>query len=216
MLVVFCGYSFAGKDSAANRLVDKHGWVKTYYSKSLEDSLVAMNPWVVITQEEWQQTGLILRHPRLTMLSDTRALIRYADLHELVGYDVSKKVDDVRGYLQRLGTEVGREILSKRADLSEDIWPAIIRRFITEHQNLGHNVTVTGARYISDLRVVRSLGGLKVWVSRPGLGPVNAHEVANDIGPDDCDLTLVNDGTLDDLHLQVDTLTSELLSHAGS
>jgi hypothetical protein len=40
-------------------------------------------------------------------------------------------------------------------------------------------------------------------VEKPGVGPLNDHDSENSIGPNDCHVVLVNDGTVEDLHSAV-------------
>lgn len=186
MLIGLGGYAEAGKDAVADFLTDE-GWFKTYMSHPLERALLALNPWVRITAKERR---VVLGNGPET---EGFAWLLYAMLHREVGYEKSKKVENVRVLLQRLGTEVGRNMLG------EDIW--VDKAFEEVRTGLAAelSVTITGIRYENELRALRQLGGVAVWVARPSYGPVNAHSSDNTLGRQDFDVILDNNGSLEDL-----------------
>lgn len=191
-LIGIGGYATAGKDALADFLVD-FGWFKTYMSAPLEQALLILNPLIPVYPGKW-----INRDAPKVLDYDSHLV--YSDLHELVGYDESKKNIEVRRLLQVLGTEIGRN------KFGEDCWVdmafGVVDREIVERP-----VVITGIRYANELKAVRSRGGLAVWVNRAGRGPVNAHTSDNTLGPDDFDKVIHNDGSLVDLEAQAYALT---------
>lgn len=177
-LISFSGYATAGKDAAADQFVKNDGYVKTYMSKPLEKALLTLDPWIDFG-------GMDHMH--------------YSQLHAHVGYDESKKNPEVRRLLQKLGTEVGREMFDP------DVWIDLVFEEIS-YLMLDNPVVLTGVRYPNELHAVHSRGGFAVWVDRPGVGPVNTHSSDNTIGPEDCDVRVVNDGSLEDLYGKVKAL----------
>ena len=169
-LVGLGGYAYAGKDAVADVLED-HGWFRTYMSSPLERALVTLNPFIEYDRGFFPT--------------------RYAEFHKQVGYSKSKRHPEVRRLLQSLGTEVGRDILGK------DVWLNAVFKQVEEAKP--RPAAVTGIRYHNELDRIRSEGGVAVWVSRPGYGPINGHSSDNTLGPQDFDLVLHNNGTLDDL-----------------
>jgi hypothetical protein len=174
------GYAESGKDAFADLIVAHPGFAKTYMSKPLEQALLRLNPWINLTLPEYVER---LGHP----------VVRYQALHEAVGYDLSKKEPEVRGLLQRLGTEVGREMFG------ENVW---VDAMLKEAESLGGNVVVTGMRFRNEMDAVQS-SGPTIWVDR-GLPPVNSHASDNTLGPDDFDIIVDNTGTLEDLAAAAD------------
>lgn len=172
-LVAFGGYATAGKDAAANSLVIHNNFYKTYMSKPLEKALLTLDPIV------------------------NRSGLRYQELHSLVGYDESKKVPEVRRLLQKLGTEFGREMVH------EDFWLNKVFDEVLEQNVQQRNVALTGIRYTNELARVENYGGLSIWIDRPRVAPVNSHTSDNTLWPDDFDVRVDNDGSLEDLHKRV-------------
>lgn len=119
--------------------------------------------------------------------------IRYADLHREVGYDASKLNPEVRRLLQVLGTDVGRDMFG------ENVWVDKMRAEVTELLDAGERVAVTGIRFPSEIRAIREMGGVLLWIERPGYGPVNGHSSDNALSAEDFDLVVQNDGGLNDL-----------------
>lgn len=176
MLFGIGGWATSGKDTLADLLVEHAGFHKTYMSKPLEKALLTLDPYIPT--------------------DDPSALPveRYSELHQRVGYDKSKQVPEVRYLLQVLGTEVGREMFG------EDCWVNIVMAEASLWMREASTpVAITGIRYKNELLALRNLGGIGVWVSRPGCGPVNSHSSDNSLGPEDFDITVTNDGSIEDL-----------------
>lgn len=170
----------SGKDTVADYLVEKYSFVKIGMSDPLQDALLTLNPWV----------DLNLR---------TRVQ-RYADYVAETGYTEAKKHPEVRRLLKVLGTEVGREMIST------SVWADIASRRIQELRR-NSPVAVTGMRFGNELGMAGDLGALTVWVERPGV-PSDDHASETSVSEEDFDITLLNDGTLEDLYKRVDRLGS--------
>lgn len=176
-LISFSGYATAGKDAAADSLVQLLGFVKTYMSKPLEQALLTLDPWV----------------PSEHSSIDHSDWMRYSELHALVGYDESKKNPEVRRLLQSLGTEIGRNMFG------EDTWLDLAFKEIAELREDGLSVCLTGVRYFNELTRVREADGISVWVDRPGVEAVNTHSSEHTLSAADCDFVVVNGGDLGEL-----------------
>lgn len=190
-LIAFGGYATAGKDAAADILVSEHGYAKTYMSEALRECLLALNPW-------------ILPDPNHDDLDEEgHTPVRYAELDALVGYTAAKEIPEVRRLLQSLGTEVGRNILG------EDTWTNAITKKIHDLR-LDGPVVVTGIRYPNELQLIHDLGGISVWVERPGVQAQSGHTSETSMREDLFDATLSNAGTLDDLGKSVTYLHEDI------
>lgn len=176
-LLVIGGYATSGKDSVANFLVDELGWYKTYMSKPLENALLTLDPWA-----PWQG-------------ADVKGAywIRYSELHARVGYDESKKNPEVRRLLQTLGTEIGRNMFG------EDTWLDLVYQEVLDQLLDDRNVVVTGVRYPNEMAKFRKMNAQALWVSRPGVDPVNTHSSDNTLTRDDFDFLYANTSTLEEL-----------------
>jgi hypothetical protein len=169
------GYAKAGKDALADALVEYEDFNKQFMSAALRQSLITLNPWVTQRQE-------------------FVAAQRYAEHERIAGsYEASKENPEVRRLLQVMGTEVGRQMFG------EDVWVDWLRQKVFELREAGTSVVVTGIRYKNELDWVREELGMTVWVERPGIEPVNEHSSDNTLGPEDFDITVMNDGSLSDL-----------------
>lgn len=199
--VALGGYAQAGKDTAADMLVERAPggpWTKEYMSRALETALLRVNPWVNVNWDNWKDGTW----PYARDIFYAKGLVgvtymRYVDLHALVSYEASKNCHDVRDYLQKLGTEVGREMCDP------DVWVRWAFREVDLHLKCGLNVSLTGIRFPNELQWVRDRDGFLIWVDRPGYGPVNTHASDNTLTRDDFDYVIDNDGTLDDLFQKV-------------
>lgn len=60
-------------------------------------------------------------------------------------------------------------------------------------------VVITDVRFANEVEAIKRQGGIIVRVIRDGIGPVNNHASEMELGQDDCDFIVHNDGTLDDL-----------------
>lgn len=182
-----------GKDTVADYLVEKHGWVKMGMSDPLNEALLILNPWVKIDN--------YISHPIMRVVQFDPGFYPYQEIYATLGYVRAKKIPDVRAYLQRLGTEVGRNLLG------ENIWVNAAEMKIEKLTAEGKNVILTGVRYPNELALIHRQGGELWWVERPSL--VNAdssasHSSENSVTREDFDLVVYNDGTLAELYETVD------------
>lgn len=140
-LVSFSGNRQAGKDAAADLLVSRVRFDKTYMLKPIEQVMLKVNP-------------LIVDHKEGT-------IERFADLHENLGFDATRNFEEA-DRLMRLGTEAGRDILGK------NIWIDIVFDEVKALRAQDRNVVISGVGYSDELALVRELGGVCVWINRRG------------------------------------------------
>ncbi len=217
-LIALGGLKESGKDTAADYLVAAHGFVKFGMSDALNDAMLKLNPWIMLDYPE-----------RIGYLRTTTwEPVKYRDLHDAVGYVAAKRHHEVREFLQLLGTEVGRDMINP------DVWVSIMRRRIEQKLAEGVPVALTAARFPNELAMIRELSGLAVWVERSAVRPsedteepeegsdtreagkrvseahraVQQHSSENSVTPEDFDIIIENDGTLEELYAQVDDLVT--------
>jgi hypothetical protein len=75
---------------------------------------------------------------------------------------------------------------------------------------LGLQCSTENNSFPNEVAWVRSQGGVVWWIERDGIAPVRAHASENSIGPQDCDRTIPNLGTLDDLAITVEQAWAQL------
>ena len=174
MLIGLSGYAGSGKDEVAKILVHK-GFERVAFADGVRDCLYALNPRVM--------------HPESGLQWDLRALVVSK------GWDRIKWYPEVRGLLQRMGVEAGREMFE------QDCWiTKLNEKFFTFDED---DIVIPDVRFPNEREWIMDNGG-EVWrVTRPGYGPVNKHSSETALDTYFFDAAVKNDGTLDDLEQQI-------------
>lgn len=158
------GYARSGKDTAAQILVDQFGYERRAFADILRQGLYALNPMLAYKGE-------------------------YFPLAELVDWhgweDLKVHAPQIRELLQRLGTEVGRNLLGP------DVWVEAAFRDLDPDGSY----VFTDCRFLNEARAVVVNGGKVVRIRRPGFGPANSH--ISEVGLDDWDFDAVIDNDRD-------------------
>lgn len=163
------GYAQSGKDTVAG-MMGELGYEQIAFADVLREALIVLNPRVQYKEG--------------------------AEYHDLAdawvwyGYEKLKaNSPQLRGLLQRLGTDVGRDMLG------QDVWvDATFRRM-----DPSKSYVIADVRFPNEARAIERAGGHLVRVQRPGCGPINDH--ISEVALDDYPFTLIleNSGSLDDL-----------------
>lgn len=170
MLVGFGGYARSGKDTAASILASERGYEVVGFADPMRQMARAINP-IVAAEGSIQIT-------------------RFNDAIEELGYDAAKSAyPEFRRFLQVLGTEAGRDILGKNVWVDTALGDMIP----------GVDYALSDTRFPNELAAIREAQGISIWVSRPGVGPINDHASDNSLGPEDFDTVVENDGSIEDL-----------------
>lgn len=152
IIVGLSGYAGAGKDTAAEGLLQL-GFTRVSFADTLREVALATNPLVPVVVR-----GIGGEPDRETYMR----LDNYVDLH---GWTEAKKNLEVRGLLQRLGTEAGRKVLG------ENVWVDAVMNNLPEG-----NLVFTDMRFPNEYEaIVSQPGGLAVRINRPGVTAINAH-----------------------------------------
>lgn len=167
------GYARSGKDTVGGFLLEK-GFMRASFADYIRKALYTLNPYG----------------------ADNNSVKEIIDKY---GWEESKNHHpEIREQLQRLGSEVGREILG------ENIWVDLTFRNMPD----GSKIVVTDCRFPNEAESVKKLGG-QVWrVERPGLGAANAHQSEVALDGWNFDATIINDGVIEDLSDKVEALLS--------
>jgi len=192
-LIGIGGLFSSGKDTVADYLVEKYGWVKMGMSDPLNDALLTLNPLI-----DCQFEGAA----ELNWETDQR-FVRYEIVENALGYTNSKLIPEVRRLLQVLGTEVGRNMMG------ENTWIDIAERRINNIHRNGQSVILTGLRFPNETRMIRQNRGHLWWVNRPELnntGQTATHSSENSVDASNFDHIIENSGSLEELYEKVDKI----------
>lgn len=178
MIIGLAGYARSGKDEAAKAL-QEIGFQRLAFADILREFLYKLNPWVISTEHN-------VKH----IWQTTRTLQGVIDYYGWDGYKDTLYAPQIRAYLQRLGTECGRELLG------ENIWVnATLRGY--------DDIVVTDVRFPNEAQAIEDRDGRVVRIVRPGVGPANEHVSETAMDDWDCYVTINNDGTIEDLHRSI-------------
>lgn len=183
-IVGFSGRIGAGKDTACEALVEK-GWIKVAFSDAVWAAVAALDP-----------------------ICDANCF----RFHEY-GQDIerTKRLNgEVRILAQRMGTEVGRNLIG------ENTWlDALERRFDTLPECPG--VCVSGVRFDNEAEWIRQRGGYVIEVSRKdreGVDPSNGkHASETGLTRELIEIELRNDRGVTELHDRVREFVLGQASH---
>jgi Domain of unknown function (DUF4406) len=171
------GYARSGKDTVADHLVNKYGYTKMSFADPMKQALITLDPMID--------------------LSGTRVALSQAIS---LGWDELKKMSsDIRPLLQRMGTEVGRNIFG------QDFW---VEQAISKIPD-GSTVVFADVRFPNEAEAIKKLGG-QVWrVERLDIRPANDHISEHALDGYKFDVTINNFDTLDNLYQMVDGLKND-------
>ena len=150
-LIGICGFIGSGKDTAADYLVNIHGFRRDSFAATLKDAVAAVFGWDREMLEgrtkharEWREQIDTWWAQRLEMPNLTPRLV-----------------------LQLWGTEVCRK------GFHNDIWIASVENKLRTSQD---NIVISDCRFPNEIKAIKSAGGKVIWVQR-GILP-HWHDVA--------------------------------------
>ena len=211
MIIGFVGFIGSGKDTAADYLVNFHGYRRDSFANTLKDAVAAVFGWDRVLLEGRTKEAREWREQRDEWWSNR------------LGKDITP-----RHILQYWGTEVCRQ------GFHDDIWIASLEN---KMRKTGDNIVISDVRFPNEIKSIKAAGGKVVRVVRGAdpewyqdawnvnQGPTNmswsiskmrmeqrkihASETAW-IGKG-IDLEIDNNGSIDDLFSQIKNLVSEPL-----
>jgi hypothetical protein len=134
-------------------------------------------------------------NPEILDVGNMRWTVRQAV--DLAGWEKMKLTfPSIRGLMQRMGTEVGREMFG------EDFWVDLVIKEASKYDK----VVIADCRYLNEADAVRAAGG-QVWrVSRDSAPAANDHDSEHGLDEYAFDLKLDNNTTIEELHKFVEDL----------
>jgi len=177
MIIGISGYARAGKDTTADFLVANHGFKKMSFADPMRQALLRLDPILRVGE------GLVMN------LSQALSVMNWDEL--------KAESPDIRPLLQRLGTEVGREMFG------QNFWVDLAMKEAQKHEK----VVFADVRFQNEAQAIKDLGG-EVWrVEREGYSAANDHVSERDMDEFNFDYILRNDYDLSVL----ESLTNHLM-----
>ena len=207
MIVVgLSGYAGAGKDAVADILVSDYGFTKMAFADPLKRMLRRLDP--IIGHDLYD--GCCNECADIPEVTE----VRFSDAAQYGFNDQSLKrspwADEVRDLWQRFGTEVFREE-------DEDYW--VRKAALALLESTAERVVFTDVRFENEAEFIydrlddRLDGPNSVWrIDRPGHRPDDIHESEQMVGLLGEEVTIINDGSLEDLEYPVSLAMDLLLS----
>lgn len=205
-VVFLSGYPRVGKDEIANHLRDQYGYNKIAFADGVREFLLSLDPMI-------PETGLNgnLIDPdtqRYYWISLSEAVEKY-------GWDKLKEdpITGVRRLMQRMGTEVGREMLG------EHFWVFWAEKKPLKEVNGEYRVVVPDWRFPNEGGFSPGTGQrLRTYwfVDRPGFAPINDHKSESHYKKlrEMSEHVINNEGTLEQTLAYVDRLIANDLSRS--
>jgi hypothetical protein len=208
MIIGICGFIGSGKDTAADYLVNFHGYRRESFASSLKDAIASVFGWDRTLLEGRTAQSRVWREQLDLWWSERLGI------HELTP----------RWVLQHWGTEVLRQ------GFHNDIWIASLENKLRNSQD---DIVITDCRFPNEIKAIRAAGGKIIWIKRgplPDWYPVairanqgNPMFVENlkklGIHPSetawagtDFDAEIDNNDTIDELFLQLKNLVQSPLA----
>jgi hypothetical protein len=180
MIIGLSGYARSGKDTVADYLVENHGFVKLSFATPMREALYRLNPDIV------DMSGLNYTFQQAV---------------NLFGWeDMKTYFPSYRGLMQRMGTEVGREMFG------EDFW---VRQALQQAER-GQDIVFSDVRYQNEALAIQEYFG-EVWrIERPGVSAANDHNSEHDLDNYKFDHRIMNYGPVEDLYQTVTTILTDL------
>lgn len=185
-LIGLVGPAGSGKDTAAKRLVEQHGFVAYALAEPIRTMLYAL-----FSEANIPASQLFIPEAKAQPI---------AALHGATP----------RHLMQSLGTEWGRKLVG------EDVWLTVAERhlgLLAGDEPVADRIVITDVRFANEAAWVRHHGGVLVSLERPGAGlqgSAASHSSEAHIAEIGTQFALVNDGSIAALWDQVDGISSAL------
>jgi hypothetical protein len=174
MIIGLSGYAQTGKDTIADYLIKNYGFTRVAFADPIRKALYSLNPNINI--------------------ADMRG-VPLASSVDGMGWDSVKVFSpDARELLQRMGTEVGREIFG------ENFWVNQAMKKAQEHDR----VVFTDVRYPNELAAILEASGTVWRVIKDDVEAVNRHPSETALDDYIFEYIIFNNDTKESLYESVD------------
>ena len=230
-IIAISGQAQSGKDTSADRLVDKHGFVKESFAGPIKNfgkeifEFTDLQLWgpsknrdkiderYFELSDQWVMAGNNLIKKKREWLKNvaTEEQFKQAELSLVKWFLWLHRTHSSlspRIALQTLGTEWGRDSVDK------DIWVnSLFMRARNLIQNGAAGVVISDTRYENELDAVITNGGKVIRLERPetdrkamsaGISNHPSEKEQTTINPDKFDVIISNIGTIEELYKKLD------------
>lgn len=139
MIIGLLGFIGSGKGTAADILVEKHGFHKISFADSVKDAVSVIFGW-----------------PRHLLEGDTDESRKFRECPDPYWSEKFGRSFTPREALQKMGTEAGRDVFD------QNLWIYSIEKKVQSHDN----VVIPDVRFPNEIKFIRDLGGHIVRVKR--------------------------------------------------
>lgn len=197
MIIGFCGLIGSGKDTAADYLCNFHGFQRESFASTLKDAVSAVFGW----NRDWLEG-------RTKAAREWREQIDPWWSERLDMPDLTPRL-----VLQLWGTEVCRK------SFHDDIWIASLENKLRQTKD---NTVITDCRFPNEIASIRNAGGRVIriargpdpdWFQLARIAPAemkksypNIHASEYSWASTDFDITIDNNGTVEDLYKELKSL----------
>ena len=141
MIIGICGFIGSGKDTVAEYLVNKYGFLRESYAGTLKDSVANVFGW----NREWLE-GLT---------AESREWREQVDPWWAERLNIPHLTP--RWVLQQWGTDVCRRAFHN------DIWIASLESKLRDKKD---NIVISDCRFPNEIKSIKKQGGIVIWVKR--------------------------------------------------
>ena len=194
MIIGFHGVKGSGKDTAAQYLIDNYGFQKIAFADKLKEAVANLFNVPIEKVDEWKE--------------DREYEIPLTEVNLDIGGTVEYTYS-WREFLQRFGTEMGRDTFGK--DFWVNQWEDSLYKLSDFPDEL--NIVVTDVRFQNECHTIHRLDGIVFRIVRPGYSS-DGHASEMRLPDIIMDGEIENSGTIEELHKDVETIYQETLQHA--
>lgn len=182
-IIGITGLAGSGKDTAAAALVRDRGYMRIGLADAVKVAVTRLNSYV-------QQKPLRTVH---TLLVKAGWNLHEDDPSFLAAWDEIKTYTECRHLLQKMGTEVGRDLFG------QEVWLDVAMRKAATLER----VVIPDIRFANEAQRVIDAGGLVIGVERPGVVPLSGHSSESLQAWPLVSVTVTNDATVEALEATV-------------
>lgn len=182
MLLGFSGLKGSGKDTAGQVLVKDFAFTRLAFADKLKEAVGRLFNIELEQVDVNKENGAYVT---LQIPNELKPV--YAPAHQLLGW---------REFLQRFGTEMGRETFGY------NFWVEQWQRAYFELRAMERNVVATDVRFENEATMIRALQGVIVEITRPGLEP-DGHASEEPLRRSLVDAQIANNGDIEALAVDV-------------